>query len=84
MSHIKGTIHGLASMGAIILAGLTNNLLTEHVGVVERLSELSVRLLVETARLPVDEGVARIVIPAGLVVGLWVFLFELKQVTNEG
>jgi len=28
--------------------------------------------------------VARIVIPAGLVVGLWVFLFELKQVTNEG
>ena len=50
---------------------------------IERLSELSVQLLVETAQLPVDEGVARIVIPAGLVVGLWVFLFELKQVTKE-
>lgn len=82
MPHVKGTVHGLASMGAIILAGLVNELLTEHVEVIELLSNLSVALVVETARVPMGEEVARIVIPTGLVMGLWVFLYELKQVTG--
>lgn len=84
MPHVKGTVHGLASMGAILLAGLTNELLTEHIELIELVSALSVSLLVETAGLPIEESVARIVVPTGLVVGLWVFLYELKQVTTDG
>lgn len=84
MPYVKATIHAVASMGAIVLTAIVNELVTEHVSVFERIADLSVSVLVDSAGLPMSEDVAKITVPAGLVVGAWIVVFELRQLTADG
>ena len=82
MGVIKGTIHGVASMVMVILGAIIAGAIKNNLEVFERLSDWTVELLVSTAGLPVDEEVAAIAIPVGILMGIWAALFELRQATG--
>lgn len=82
MGLIKGMIHGVVSMVMVVLGAIIAGVIKNNVEVFERLSDWTVEVMVGTAGLPVDEEVAAIVIPVGILMGIWVALFELKQATN--
>jgi len=82
MGLVKGTVHGLASMIIIVLGAIIAGVVRDHVGIFESLSEGMVTLLVETANLPVSEEVAAIAVPVGILIGVWVALFEFRQAMN--
>ena len=82
MSLTKGVIHGVASMVLVVLGAVLANAIKENVGVFEQLSDAMVQLLVDIGNLPIAEEVAAIVVPVGLLMGLWVFVYEVKQVTT--
>lgn len=82
MGLVKGTVHGVASMVMVVLGAIIAGAVKNNVEVFERLSDWTVELIVGTAGLPVDEEVAAIVIPVGILMGVWVALFELKQATG--
>ncbi|WP_010546721.1 hypothetical protein [Natronobacterium lacisalsi] len=82
MPHIKGMVHGFAAMATLIVGSILTDVVSEHAAVFRELSALSIELLTEVGRLPVDEEVAGIVVPVGILMGIWVFLFELRQVTK--
>lgn len=84
MPVVKATIHSIASMGAIVLTAVLNQVVTEQFSVFERLSALSVTVLIETAGLPMSEEVAKITVPTGLLVGAWIVLFEVRELTTDG
>lgn len=82
MGLVKGTIHGVASMVMVVLGAVIAGAIKNNVEVFKRLSDWTVELLVGTAGLPVDEEVAAIVIPVGVLMSIWVVLFELKHATS--
>lgn len=82
MSLTKGAIHGVASMVLVVLGAVLANAIKENVGVFEQLSDVTVQLLVDVGNLPITEEVAAIVVPVGVLMGLWVFVYEVKQVTT--
>lgn len=84
MPVVKATIHSVASMGAIVLTAVLNQIVTEELSIFQRLSELSVDVLIDTAGLPMSEEVAQITVPTGLLVGAWIALFELRELTADG
>jgi len=82
MSLVKGTVHGFASMTLVVLGAVLTDAIRQNVELFEQRSELTVQLLVDVGNIPISEEVASIVIPVGILMGIWVFLYEVKQVTT--
>jgi hypothetical protein len=82
MSIVKGTVHGVASMVILVLGAILTQSIKENITVFEQLSETTIVLLVENGNLPISEDVAGIVIPVGILMGVWVFLYEVKRATR--
>ncbi|SDJ56949.1 hypothetical protein SAMN05216226_105104 [Halovenus aranensis] len=57
MSLVKGTVHGLASMVLVVLGAVLTDTIRQNIELFERLSELTVQLLVDVMNLPISEEV---------------------------
>ena len=82
MSIAKGAVHGVASMVVVVLGAVLANAIKENIEVFALLSDATVRLLVDVGNIPISDEVASIVVPVGILMGLWVFIYEVKQMTN--
>jgi len=82
MSLAKGTIHGIAAMVLVVLGAVLSEAITDNIDVFEGLSDWVVHLLLDVGDLPISEEVASIVVPVGILMGVWVFIYEVKQVTT--
>ena len=83
MPHIRGTIHGLGAMLVLIVGSVLTNAIREHIEVFDRLADTTIHLLINIAELPISEEIAGIVVPVGVLMGIWVFAYELRRVTKE-
>lgn len=82
MSIAKGVVHGVASMIVVILGAVLANAIKENIEVFAVLSDATVRLLVDIGNIPISDEVAGVVVPVGILMGLWVFIYEVKQMAN--
>mgnify|MGYP005852176507 CR=1 FL=1 len=82
MPHIRGAIHGTAAMVTLIVGSILTATVREHVEVFAELSATTTRLIVDVAELPVSEEVAGIVVPVGVLMGAWVFAYELQRLSR--
>lgn len=69
-------------MVILVLGAILTQSIKENIAVFEQLSETTIVLLVENGNLPISEDVAGIVIPVGILMGVWVFLYEVKRATR--
>ena len=83
MPHVRGTVHGLAAMGVVIVGAVLTDAIREHFEVFARLGDTTIHLLIDVAQLPVSEEIAGIVVPVGILMGIWVFAYELRRVIKS-
>lgn len=69
-------------MVVVVLGAILADIIKRNVELFERLSDLTVHLLVETGSPPISNEIASIVIPVGILMFIWVFIYEVKQVTS--
>lgn len=79
MPHVRGTVHGIGAMGTIILGGVITQTVKEQFAIVDRVSDLTTMLLIDMAQIPIAEEVASIVLPVGILMFAWVFMYELRK-----
>jgi len=79
MPHVRGTVHGVGAMGTIILGGVITQTVKAKFAIVERVSDLTTTILIDMAQLPIAEEVASIIIPVGILMFVWVFMYELRK-----
>ncbi len=82
MPHIRGAVHGTAAMVTLIVGSILTSTVREHVEVFAELSATTTRLLVDVAELPIAEEIAGIVVPVGVLMGVWVFAYELQRLSR--
>jgi len=69
-------------MVTLIVGSILTATVREHVEVFAELSATTTRLIVDVAELPVSEEVAGIVVPVGVLMGAWVFAYELQRLSR--
>lgn len=82
MPHIRGVIHGTAAMVTLIVGSILTATIREHVEVFAELSATTTRLLIDVAELPLSEEIAEIIVPVGVLMGVWVFAYELQRISR--
>ncbi len=83
MPHIQGIIHGVASMLLLIIGSvMTDTILNKYEVFVEFSSAVS-HLLLDTLGVPVSEEIAGVVLPVGILMFIWVFIYELRRISTE-
>ncbi|GAA0522655.1 hypothetical protein SAMN04488066_105125 [Halorubrum aquaticum] len=79
MPHIRGTIHGTAAMVTLVVGSVLTNTIQEEFEMFAQLATTTTRLLIDVAELPISEEVAEVVVPVGVLMGIWVFAYELQR-----
>ncbi|WP_198664719.1 hypothetical protein [Halorubrum sp. 48-1-W] len=84
MPHVRGTVHGIAAMVTLVVGSVLTNTIREEFAVFERVAVTTTRLLVDVAELPISEEIAAVVVPVGVLMGVWVFAYELQRLSRAG
>lgn len=84
MPHVRGTVHGIAAMVTLVVGSVVTNTIREEFTVFERVAATTTRLLVDVAELPISEEIAEVVVPVGVLMGIWVFAYELQRLSRAG
>lgn len=79
MPHVRGTIHGVAAMVTLVVGSVLTNTIRAEFEVFARVAATTTRLLVDVAKLPISEEIAEVVVPVGVLMGIWVFAYELQR-----
>jgi hypothetical protein len=79
MPHVRGLVHGFAAVCCVVLGSIITEIVREQFDLYDTLAETTKTLLVDTANIPMDEEVAPILISVGILMFLWVFFYELRQ-----
>ncbi|SMO48318.1 hypothetical protein [Halorubrum cibi] len=79
MPHVRGTIHGIAAMVTLVVGSMLTNTIRAEFELFAQLAATTTRLLVDVANLPISEEVAEVVVPVGVLMGIWVFAYELQR-----
>jgi hypothetical protein len=79
MPHVRGTIHGVAAMVTLVVGSMLTNTIRAEFELFAQLAATTTRLLVDVANLPISEEVAEVVVPVGVLMGVWVFAYELQR-----
>ncbi|MFC5279990.1 hypothetical protein ACFPM1_14665 [Halorubrum rubrum] len=79
MPHVRGTIHGVAAMVTLVVGSVLTNTIRAEFELFAQLAATTTRLLVDVAGLPISEEVAEVVVPVGVLMGVWVFAYELQR-----
>jgi hypothetical protein len=82
MPHIRGTIHGVAAMVMLVVGSMLTNTIREEYELFAQIAATTTHLLVDVAELPVSREVAEVVVPLGLLMGAWVFAYELQRISR--
>lgn len=84
MPHVRGTVHGIAAMVTLVVGSVLTDTIREEFAVFERVAVTTTRLLVDVAELPISEEIAEVVVPVGVLMGAWVFAYELQRLSRTG
>lgn len=82
MPHIRGIVHGIAAMVVLIVGSVLTGVIREEYEVFAQLSAMTAHYLIEVAGIPVSEEIASVVVPVGVLMGIWVFAFELQRLSR--
>jgi len=82
MPHVKATVHSIATMVSLIVGSILTASIREHIEVFKQLSQFTSRLLIDIFRLPISEEIAGIVIPVGILMAIWVLVYELRYISQ--
>ncbi|WP_198951474.1 hypothetical protein [Halorubrum salipaludis] len=82
MPHIRGTIHGVAAMVTLVVGSMLTNTIREEYELFAQVAGATTHLLVEVAELPVSREIAEVVVPVGVLMGIWVFAYELQRLSR--
>jgi hypothetical protein len=66
-------------MVTLVVGSILTNLIREEFAPFERVAAASSRLPVDVADLPMSREVAEVVVPVGILMGVWVFVYELQR-----
>ena len=83
MPHIRGTIHGVAAMVMLVVGSILTNTIREEYELFERVAAMTTHLLVDVVELPVSREIAEVVVPLGVLMGVWVFAYELQRLSRS-
>ena len=83
MPHIRGTIHGVAAMVMLVVGSILTNTIREEYELFAQVGATTTHLLVDVADLPVSREIAEVVVPLGVLMGIWVFAYELQRVSRS-
>ena len=84
MPHIRGTIHGVAAMVTLVVGSMLTNTVRAEYELFAQLAATTAHLLVDVANLPVSREIAEVVVPVGVLMGIWVFAYELQRLSRSG
>lgn len=79
MPHVKGMIHGFGAICCVVLGAVITDIVRDHLDIYENVTDLTATVLIDVAQLPVEEEVTSIIVTVGVLMFLWVFFYELKQ-----
>ncbi|WP_206662523.1 hypothetical protein [Halorubrum sp. BOL3-1] len=82
MPHIRGVVHGTAAMIVLVIGSILTSAIREEYEVFAQLSATTVYYLIEVAGVPIPEEIATVVIPVGVLMGIWVFAYELQRISR--
>jgi len=82
MPHIRGAIHGSAAMVVLVVGSVLTNAIREEYEVFAQLSATTAHYLIDVAGVPVPEEIASVVVPVGMLMGVWVFAYELQRLSR--
>ncbi|QUO47603.1 MULTISPECIES: hypothetical protein [Halorubrum] len=83
MPHIRGTIHGVAAMVMLVVGSMLTNTIREEYELFAQMAATTTHLLVDVAELPVSREIAEVVVPLGVLMGVWVFAYELQRLSRS-
>ncbi|WP_186313389.1 hypothetical protein [Halorubrum salsamenti] len=83
MPHIRGTVHGVASMVTLVVGSMLTNTIREEYELFAQVAATTTHLLIDVAELPVSREVAEVVVPVGVLMGIWVFAYELQRLSRS-
>ena len=83
MPHIRGTIHGVAAMVMLVVGSVLTETVREEYELFAQVAATTTHLLVDVAELPVSREVAEVVVPVGVLMGIWVFAYELQRISRS-
>lgn len=66
----------------LVLGAIIADAIKRNVEVFEIVSDGMVFFLITVADLPIPEEIAEILIPFGVLMGAWIFIYELKTLTK--
>mgnify|MGYP006897003635 CR=1 FL=1 len=83
MPHIRGTVHGIAAMVMLVAGSMLTNTIRAEFELFAQLAETTTHLLVDVVNLPVAPAIAEVVVPVGVLMGIWVFAYELQRLSRS-
>ena len=83
MPHIRGTVHGVAAMVMLVVGSMLTNTIRAEYELFAQLAATTTHLLVDVAELPVSREIAEVVVPVGVLMGIWVFAYELQRLSGS-
>ena len=83
MPHIRGPIHGVAAMVMLVVGSMLTSTIREQYELFAQVSAATTHLLVDVARLPISREIAEVVVPVGVLMGVWVFAYELQRLSRS-
>lgn len=82
MPHIQGLIHGTAAMVTVVVGSLLTEALRESLGMFLKISDTIAHLLIDVVGIPIAHDTAISVLPIGILMGIWMFAYELQRTTS--
>ncbi|MDB2223927.1 hypothetical protein PN419_15065 [Halorubrum ezzemoulense] len=79
MPHIRGTVHGVAAMVTLVVGSMLTDAIREEYELFAQIAATTTHLLIDVAELPVSREIAAVVVPVGVLMGVWVFAYELQR-----
>lgn len=73
MPYIRETIHGIASMVMLTFTLDMTNMVWQYIGIFTCLSNMTAYALIDVAGLPASQDDSGVVIPAWILMSIWVF-----------
>ncbi|WP_435095536.1 hypothetical protein [Halorubrum sp. N11] len=83
MPHIRGAIHGVAAMVTLVVGSMLTDTVREEYELFAQVAAATTHLLVDVAELPISREIAEIVVPVGVLMGIWVFAYELQRLSRS-
>ncbi|PAU85602.1 hypothetical protein CK500_00625 [Halorubrum salipaludis] len=69
-------------MVTLVVGSMLTNTIREEYELFAQVAGATTHLLVEVAELPVSREIAEVVVPVGVLMGIWVFAYELQRLSR--